>query len=97
MVGAGRRGFEGAVLRVNRRFISKYVTDEELEEVVEMEAADPWTLRLAEELVREERDPTRYTLYVLGFDGRGEVRAPWDLRLGPPFKLPKHVYVPPRT
>lgn len=97
MVGAGRRGFEGAVLRVNRRFISKYVTDEELEEEVEMEAADPWTLRLAEELVREERDPTRYTLYVLGFDGRGEVRAPWDLRLGPPFKLPKHVYVPPRT
>lgn len=97
MVGTGRRGFEGSVLRVNRRFCSRYINDEELEEEVVMEAADPWTLRLAEELVREERDPTRYTLHVLSFGGREEVRAPWDLRLGPPFKLPKHVYVPPRT
>ncbi|MCC6050126.1 MAG: DUF362 domain-containing protein [Thermofilum sp.] len=97
MFGSGRRGFEGVVQRVNRSFCNRYVTDEELEEEVMMEAADPWTLRLAEELAREERDVTRYTLSVLSFDEWEEVRAPWDLRLGPPFKLPKHVYLPPRT
>lgn len=97
MFGSGRRGFEGVVQRLNRGFCSRYITDEELEEEVMMEAADPWTLRLAEELAREERDVTRYTLNVVSFGEWEEVRAPWDLRSGPPFKLPKHVYLPPRT
>lgn len=95
--GVGRRGFEGAVMRVNRSFCSRYITDEELEEDIMLEAADPWTFRLAEELVREERDPSRYTLQLLDFGEGDKVNQPWDLRLGPPYKLPKHVYVSPRV
>jgi len=97
MFGYGGRGFEGAVLRLNRRFCEEYILSEELEEEIVFEAADPWTLKLAEELVREERDPSRYTLTLLDFSGNGEVNSPWTLRRGPPFKLPKLAYIPPKT
>jgi len=82
---------------LNRRFCEEYILSEELEEEIVFEAADPWTLKLAEELVREERDPSRYTLTLLDFSGNGEVSSPWALRRGPPFKLPKLAYIPPKT
>lgn len=97
MFGYSGRGFEGAALRLNRKFCEEYILSEELEEEITFEAVDPWTLKLAEELVREERDSSRYTLTLLDYGGNGEVNSPWDLRRGPPFTLPKLAYITPKT
>jgi len=82
---------------VNRSFCNRYVTDEELEEEVDDGGGrplDPAARGGAREggEGRDEVHAERAQLRRVG-----EVRAPWDLRLGPPFKLPKHVYLPPRT
>ena len=90
-------GFEEVLVKINERFCRDYMLSEEAEEEVMVEAADPWTLRLAEELLREERDPSRYTLTLLDFEGGEEVQVPWDLRIGPPFEIPKHVFISPKT
>ncbi len=93
MFGSAGGGFDHVLAQLNERFCNMYLIEEDLREDALMDAMDPWTLRLAEELLREERDPSRYTLTLIDFEGAGDVHAPWDLRSGPPFELPKHVYI----
>lgn len=93
MFGGAGGGFDHVMVQLNEQFCHRYLVEEDLREDALMDAMDPWTLRLAEELLREERDPSRYTLTLLDFEGVNEIRTPWDLRNGPPFELPKHVYI----
>ncbi|MEM3137363.1 MAG: DUF362 domain-containing protein, partial [Thermofilaceae archaeon] len=97
MFGRAGKGFDHALVWLNDQFCNKYLIEDDLREDVIMDAMDPWTLRLAEELLREERDPSRYTVTLLDFEGIDDVHAPWDIRNGPPFALPKHVYLSTRN
>ena len=93
MVGRGSSGFAEVVAKEVRKFCEKYHIAR-VEEAV-AEARDVWALELAEKLLNEEKDPHTLSLNLLEFEERHKVDRPWDLRNGPPFKLPKGIFIPP--
>ncbi|RLF16396.1 MAG: hypothetical protein DRJ66_03130 [Thermoprotei archaeon] len=95
MVGYGNKGFPEILTMKNKSFCEKYSVSR-IDDVM-VESKDVWSLRLAERLLNEPRDPHSLSLTLFDFEGMEEVRNPWDLRNGPPFKLPKGVFVSPIT
>ena len=95
MVGHGNMSFPDVVLVENKHFCEKY-SIEDMESVL-AEAREPWSLKLAEKLLDESANPSSFTVRLFDFEGLEEVKRPWDLRNGPPFELPKGVFVSPKT
>jgi len=53
----------------------------------------PWTIDLLAKLTGEPLDPYSLTVTLIDFAG-SDVRYPWDMRVGKPFKPSKAFYIP---
>jgi len=62
-----------------------------------VDTKDLWTLKLAEELTAMSKDYRNLTAHFIDFEGLSDIKHPWDIRTGPPFRLPEGIYVSPRT
>lgn len=92
MMGSGDEYFKHAVIRQNAKLAWVYGLDYD-----KLMAEKPWTLSLLEKLTGESIKPGEFTLTLLDFGGDYDVKKPWNLRLGSPFKPAKAFYVKPST
>ena len=94
MTGIGNRDWPGRMVDVSRDFGKKFQCNPE---PLIKDSSPPWWIKLASDLTGGEWDYRRLSYDLMEIDGKGPVRRLWDIRRGPPFKLPWGVFCRPST
>jgi hypothetical protein len=81
-------GFIDRMRIENRRLARRYRIEKRLPDRIH-----PWTIDLLAKLTGEPPDPYSLTVTMVDFVG-DDVRYPWDMRAGKPFKPSKALYIP---
>jgi len=88
MFGYSNLNFIDQMRILNRRLARRYRVEKAIPDI-----SYPWTIDLLAKLTGEHLDPRDLTVTLIDFVGR-EIRNPWDIRSGRPFKPSKALYIP---
>lgn len=88
MFGYGNLDFVDQMRMMNLRLARRYRIEEALPSEIY-----PWTIDLLAKLTSEPSNPRDLTVTVIDFGG-SNIKNPWDMRAGRPFKPSKAFYIP---
>ncbi len=94
MTGWGRQDWPARMIDVSRDFGKKFKCDPD---GLVADSSPPWWIKLAADFTGGQWDYRKLNYDLMDLNGKGAVRRLWDVRRGPPFKLPWGVFCRPST